>query len=258
MQKEQFKITIQNLKYLLNFAFLIFNFTFFAATSHAASFNIPEKLVYDLTWTGVKAGEASLEILENGEKLSIISRAWSAKWISIFYKVDDRTESTMIKKNSPPFVGQPVHYRLKIREGRHRRDKEIIFNHVDGKATYINHLDNERRDFDVPPIIFDPLSSFYYLRTFNLEVGRSVFIDVFDSKKVWNVEIQVLRKERLELPSGTFDTIVVKPLMKSEGIFSRKGDILIWLTDDEKRIPVKMQTKIAVGLVTATLVGGSY
>jgi hypothetical protein len=46
--------------------------------------------------------------------------------------------------------------------------------------------------------------------------------------------------------------------MKSEGIFNRKGEMLIWLTDDQKRIPVKMQTKVAVGAITATLVGGSY
>jgi hypothetical protein len=60
------------------------------------------------------------------------------------------------------------------------------------------------------------------------------------------------------LPSGTFDTIVIKPLMKSEGIFSRKGDIFIWLTDDLKHIPVKMQTKAAVGSIIATLVRGNY
>jgi hypothetical protein len=46
--------------------------------------------------------------------------------------------------------------------------------------------------------------------------------------------------------------------MKSEGIFNRKGDMYIWLTDDLKRIPVKMQTKVAVGSITATLVGGIY
>ncbi len=81
---------------------------------------------------------------------------------------------------------------------------------------------------------------------------------VFDSKKVWNVEIQVLRKERISLPTGTFNTIVVKPLMKSEGIFYRKGEIFIWLTDDIKHIPVKLQTKVAVGSITATLVKGNY
>ncbi|MEW6215540.1 MAG: DUF3108 domain-containing protein [Nitrospirota bacterium] len=262
--------------FFLNFAFCILHFAFLTLPSHATSFDVPEKLIYDLTWTGIKAGTASLEITNDGNKIRIISTARSAKWVSVFYTVDDRAESTLIKnENNPPsppfskggkgrfsgessFIGQPLNYRLKIREGRHKRDKETIFNHSTKKATYINYLEGERIDFDVPANIFDPLSGFYYLRTFNLEVGRSVFIDIFDSKKVWNVEIQVLKKERLELPTGVFDTILVKPLMKSEGIFCRKGDILIWLTDDKKRIPVKLQTKVVVGSVVATLVGGVY
>ena len=57
---------------------------------------------------------------------------------------------------------------------------------------------------------------------------------------------------------GSVDTIVIKPLMKSEGIFNRKGDMFIWLTDDERRLPVKMRTKVVVGSITATLVGGEY
>jgi len=89
-------------------------------------------------------------------------------------------------------------------------------------------------------------------------VGRPVYVDIFDSKKVWTVEIQVLRKEKMKTELGEFNTVVIKPLMKSEGIFNRKGDILIWLTDDHKRTPVKMQTKVAVGAITATLVGGTY
>jgi hypothetical protein len=91
-----------------------------------------------------------------------------------------------------------------------------------------------------------------------LEVGKSVFVDVFDSKKLWNVEVQVLRKEKISTILGEVETIVIKPLMKSEGIFNRKGEILIWLTDDQKRIPVKMNTKVVVGAITATLVGGTY
>jgi hypothetical protein len=89
-------------------------------------------------------------------------------------------------------------------------------------------------------------------------VGNSVFVAVFDNKKVWDIEVQVLRKERVQVPAGQFQTIVIKPLMKSDGIFYRKGDIFIWLTDDEKRIPVMLKTKVKVGSITARLVGGRY
>ena len=106
--------------------------------------------------------------------------------------------------------------------------------------------------------VFDPLSVLYYVRTMKLETGKSAYVDIFDSKKLWNVEVQVLRREKISTILGEVETIVIKPLMKSEGIFNRKGEVLIWLTDDRKRIPVKMQTKVAVGSITATLVSGTY
>ncbi|MFA4829449.1 MAG: DUF3108 domain-containing protein [Thermodesulfovibrionales bacterium] len=238
--------------------FLIFVLGIFLIPSISFSFNIPEKFEYDLTWAGIKAGTSTLEITNAGNSIKIISTAKSVKWVSVFYDVDDRVESTLVKNPDMLFVGQPVKYRIKLQEGRQRRDKEVIFNRNTGKAVYIDYLAKEKQEFAVPFFIFDPLSSFYYIRTLQLEVGHSVYVTVFDSKKTWNVEVQVLRKEKVALPAGTVDTIVVKPLMKSEGIFYKKGNIHIWLTDDEKRIPVKLQTKVAVGSVTATLVGGRY
>ncbi len=237
--------------------FLLILFFYFLAGDSIA-FNIPEKLVFDLTWTGIKAGTATLEVVNDKDCIKIISTARSAKWVSVFYTVDDRAETVLVRTQSKAFVGKPRNYHLKIREGRHRRDKEVIFDHQNRTAVFIDHLDGDKKNFDITESILDPLSSFFYVRTLKLEVGKSVFVDMFDSKKMWNVEVQVLRKEKIETAHGNLDTVVIKPLMKSEGIFNRKGDVIIWLTDDHKRIPVKMQTKVAVGSITATLVEGYY
>jgi hypothetical protein len=230
---------------------------FFLSISHPTPFAIPEKFIYDLTWTGIKAGTASLELRNEEDKVRIISTAQSAPWVSVFYTVNDRVESTLLKK-SPETFFQPSQYRIKIREGRHRRDKEIIFDVQNTKATYIDRLKSERKDFPITSQVLDPLSGFYYLRSLKLSLGQPVYITILDSKKVWDVEVQVLRKERITLPIGKINTVVVKPLLKSEGIFYGKGEIFIWLTDDEKHIPVKMQTKVAIGSVTATLIQGLY
>ena len=228
-----------------------------SAAGHAFAFPAPEKLLFDLTWTGVKAGTASLEVVNDHEMIRVISTASSAPWISVFYKVEDRAEAVLAKGRSRIFVGQPQNFRLKIREGRHRRDKEIIFDHTRSMAVFIDHIANEKKEFEVHENVFDPLSVIYYVRTVKLDVGKSVFVDIFDSKKLWNVEVQVLRKERISTVLGDVDTIVIRPLMKSEGIFNRKGEMLIWLTDDQKRVPVKMQTKVKIGSVTATLTGST-
>jgi hypothetical protein len=239
-------------------AVFIFVFAFFISDSYASPFKIPEKFVYDLTWAGIKAGTATLELKHDNDGMKIVSTAQSAPLVSVFYTVDDRIQSILSHNPSFSPAGQPVQYRIKIREGRHRRDKEVVFDRIADKAIYRDYLKNEKKEFDVPSSVFDPLSSFYHLRTLELVVGKPVYLTVFDSKKVWNIEVQVLRRERITLPSGTFDTVVIKPDMKSEGIFYRKGEIFIWLTDDAKHIPVKLQTKVAVGSITAVLVKGAY
>jgi len=225
---------------------------------NGSAFNIPEKLIFDLTWTGLKAGTATLEIVNEKDRTKIISTAQSADWLSAFYMVDDRTESVLKNTPTASFIGLPENYRIKLREGRHRRDKEAIFDHANRRVAFIDHIRNEKKDYKIGENTFDPLSSFYFIRTKKYEVGKSIYVDIFDSKKLWNVEVQVLRKERIKTKLGHFDTVVIKPLMKSEGIFNRKGDMYIWLTDDPRRVPVKMQTKAAVGYITATLTGGSY
>ncbi|MEW5746915.1 MAG: DUF3108 domain-containing protein [Nitrospirota bacterium] len=234
-----------------------------AAPPRADAFTVPERLQYDLSWGVIKTGEAVLEVRRNGSGVQLISRAASAGWVSVFYKVEDLVVSTLKKGvlggAFEDLVGLPYHYRITLREGKHRRDKELIISQEARRVTYINHLEKERKEYSTTggPVL-DPLSSFYYVRTLPLEVGKSVYINVVDGKKTYKAEVQVLRKEVVETPRGPVSTILIKPVIKSEGIFSRRGDILIWLTDDQKRVPVMLKTKVAVGSVKAMLVGGTY
>jgi Protein of unknown function (DUF3108) len=223
----------------------------------ACPLNIPEKLVYDVSWTGVKAGTATQEILVEKDSLRVVSTVRSADWISVFFPVEDRVES-VLTKGPPRQVGLPLNFRMKVSEGKHRKDKEIIFDHGKGKARYIDHMNGENATVPIGGQTYDTYSSFYFVRMLPLEVGKSVFVSVLDNKQLWNIEVQVLKKERIKTVLGEVNTILINPLVKNEGMFERKGAIFIWLTDDERRIPVKMKTKVAIGSITATLVGGNY
>jgi hypothetical protein len=240
------------------YGFVLSLLLFFAFDAGAAAFTIPEMLVYDLTWAGIKTGTATLEVSSENEKTRIVSTARSANWVSVFYTVDDKIETELSMPHPRAVIGTPRSYRVRIREGRHRRNKEVVFDGANHRASLTDHLTGEKKDMAIRDNTFDPLSSFYYIRTLKTEVGKSVYVEVLDNKKLWNVEVQVIRKERIGTKLGNFDTIVIKPLLKSEGIFNKRGDMYIWLTDDEKHVPVKMQTKVAVGRVTATLMGGNY
>ena len=224
----------------------------------AFALNIPEKLVFDLTWTGIKAGTATQEIIEEENTIRVVSTARSADWISVFFPVEDTVESVLTKVPSPS-IGVPKHYRMKTREGSRRKDREINFDHEKLKAVYIDHMDGGKRtEVTISGNTYDAYSCFYYVRTLPLEVGKSVYVSILDYDLVLNVEVQVLKKEKLDTILGKINTILIKPLIKSEGIFERQGPIFIWLTDDARRIPVKMKTKVKIGSVTATLVGGKF
>jgi len=221
-----------------------------------AAQKIPEKLNYNLSWTGIPVGTASQEIMDEGDNRRIISSARSNDWLSRFFPVDDRTESVLLKKE--PFPGEPRNYRMLFKEGTRVRDREISFNIAARVANYHDRKKGERAVVPIPPETFDIYSSFYFVRHQPLVPGRSFYINVLDSKTLHRIEIRVLKRERISVPAGVFDTVKVEPMVKPEGVFEGKRGAYIWLTDDDRRIPVKAQTKVAVGSVTAVLTGGNY
>lgn len=217
---------------------------------------IPEKLVYSLSWTGIPVGGATQEIVDEGGVRRILSNARSNDWLSAFFPVDDRTESVLDK--SGEFPGRSKSFRMLFKEGGRVRDREISFDHSAGKAHFFDRKSGERLDVPLESETFDIYSSFYYVRYQRLEPGKSFYINVLDGKKLHRIEIRVLRRERVRVPAGEFNTIVVEPMVKSEGVFEGKRGVYIWLTDDSRRIPVKAQTRVTVGSVTAVLTGGRY
>lgn len=251
-----------NLMVLLRFLFILFvllaTVVLPTLATPAAAFLIPERLEYDLSYTGIKAGYAVQEAKQDGTDIHIISTAKSASWLRFFFPVDDRIESFITPGVPPQLIGSPRLYKERKHEGKTITNREARFDREKLEVTTIDHRKKTQKTQPFTKRTHDTLSSFFYFRTIPLQVGTSYFIDVFDGTKLWNTEVKVLRREELVTPMGRFKTIVIHPLLKYEGLFARTGDIFIWLTDDDHRIPVQMKSKVVVGSITATLTGGSY
>lgn len=224
----------------------------------AAAFQMPERLEFEISYTGIPAGHAVQEVTRSGNEVHIVSTARSAAWLKLFFPVDDRIESVLVQEGQQSMLGVPRLFRERIREGSTRYQKDAYFDRQKLEVTTKDLLKKSETTQKVTAQTYDTLSSFYFFRTMALQTGKSAYIDIFDCKRLWNTEVQVLRREEIDTPLGHFKTVVIKPILKSEGIFARTGDIHIWLTDDERRIPVLMKSKVKVGSITATLVGGSY
>jgi Protein of unknown function (DUF3108) len=210
--------------------------------------NAKEKFYYNIYWLGIFVGSATLTSVREGGTVTFTSEVHSAPVISVVYKVEDHASSREV-------AGMPENFRIKQMEGRYRSDKETLFDPAKGRITYTDYRKGIRAEHEVKNFpVWDVISGFYHLRTLLLETGKTVSLNVFDSNKMLKTEVHVLRKEKVAFPGrGDVDALVVKPMLRTEGLFKHKGEILIWLTDDVSRIPVKVETKVSIGKVVAEL-----
>ena len=106
------------------------------------------------------------------------------------------------------------------------------------------------------PSVTNPLddgSFLYFIRTVPLEVGKTYEFDRYFRPDRNPVKITVLRKERIKVPAGTFDAIVIRPSIKSKGIFSENGQAEVWLSDDERHIMLQLKSKLSFGSLSLYL-----
>jgi hypothetical protein len=225
--------------------------------SHASAITVPERLVYDVSWTGLSAGTTVQEVSGNGDELRIVSTTRSNGWMNAFYSIDDRTESIISRGQGSDF-GTPKSYREKLKEGRYRAQKEARFDPESLKVETKDLIKKTEKTEAIGPRTFDSLSVIYYIRSMDLEPGKTLHVNIYDCKRLWKSEVQVLRREEIDTPVGRFKTLVVHPVLHAEGFKGKPADVTVWVTDDALRIPVKMSTKMKVGRINANLVGGSY
>jgi hypothetical protein len=110
--------------------------------------------------------------------------------------------------------------------------------------------------YDIPPYVHDILSAFYFARTVDYSQSKPGDIyTLFNFYKDTSHELGVkfLGRQELEVEAGTFRTIVLEPLVREGGLFKSEGRIVVWLTDDEAKIPVRVNTKVVVGSIDTEL-----
>jgi hypothetical protein len=106
------------------------------------------------------------------------------------------------------------------------------------------------------PSVPDPLDEgalLYFVRTMDLEVGKTYELNRYFRPDRNPVIVRVLRKETVSVPAGKFSTIVIQPIIKSKGIFSEGGKAEIWLSDDKDRVMVQMRVRLKLATISLQL-----
>lgn len=228
------------------------------AKTHTTDFPFSpgEKLTFQLKWYFIPAGEAVLEVLP----IEIISGIKAYHFVLVvktnqffdaIYKIRDRVDSY-----TDIGLTRSILYKKRKAGLTHKRDVVVSFNWNINEAQYSN-FGRKRKPVSLPPGTFDPLSILYYLRICKFKEKFTLQKPVTDGKKCVTGSGKVIKREKIEVKSGQYDTYLLEPELKDlSGVFrkSKNATIKIWMTADKRKIPVKIKSKVAVGSFVGELV----
>jgi hypothetical protein len=168
-----------------------------------------------------------------------------------FFRVRDRIDAYTDLE-----VTRSVLYKAKQYEGKYKSDIVINFDWEKKEAQYSN-FDEKEEPIPISDGSFDPLAAFFYVRTADLREHSQITRPVTDGKRNITGILHVRKKESLKVPAGKYEAYMIQPEIEGVGgIFKKSKDakISLWLTADERRIPVKIKSKVIVGSFVGELV----
>jgi hypothetical protein len=204
-------------------------------------FQIGERLTYNVSFTGITAGQASLEVVNdtvvnNYHQLHIRFNARTTFPVSSIYTIDDQVDTWLDSKSL--YTRKMT---KKIRERNYKKDSHTIIDYdqsiaiTDGDTVIIDQF------------LRDSYSLFYFLRTIPLSIGETIDFTAFNGKKITPFQIITKTKETINTMAGTFPCLVVKPFREGTTLLKNKGDMIIWFSDDKNKLPIQIRIKLKYG-----------
>jgi len=219
------------------------------------AFSYGERLSFEISYGFLTAAEAFMAISPspfnyNGRKTYEVNfNVNSRSSFDLVYKVRDNYK-TFIDVNGI----FPWRFEQHINETNFKKDFEATFIQESSKVyTKINFI--EDKHYWAPHYVQDLISVLYYARTLDYsgyKKGDIITIPIFSNDKVVNLTVSFQGREDVDVAAGKFRTFILKPEL-TEGFTSKTSDVYIWLTDDDRKIPVKVKMKIVIGALVAEL-----
>ena len=213
-------------------------------------FKVGERLEYQAKVNFLSAGKATMSV---EDIVPIRGRptyhtVFNIRGGVLFFHVDDHYESWF---DTTSLVS--LHHVQHIDETKYSTDKTYDF--YPERRVYVRNGGQEN------PSVAEPLdegSFIYFMRSVPLEVGKTYSFDRYYHPDRNPVVIYVDRKEHIKVPAGEFDAIVVKPTIKSKGLFSENGQAEVWFSDDSTRTLLRLKSKLPVGTLYLELKNAEY
>lgn len=214
------------------------------------AFGPGEYLKFDVNYGFVTAGEAVMQVTDTIYKgracLRVDFQVNSKPFFDLIYKVRDRYTTFIDAQGLFPW-----RFEQHIREGGYERDFIAEFDQINHRAI------TTEGEYPIPPYVHDIMSAFYIARVYdfsNFVPGQKLHLQNFYKDSTYELDVKYKGKQRVEVTAGTFDCIILEPLAQEGGLFKSEGRVYVWLTDDERKMPVKVSTKIIIGSIESELI----
>ncbi len=215
-----------------------------------------EKLTFKVKYGLIHPAEATLEARTatylDAPVWQLTTSAKTYPFFDKVFKIRDRVDSWWDKNTLLPYK-----FSKNLQEGSYKQHRVHIYNQSQGSTVY-KCWDFKKKEFtdsemDIPTNSQDILSAFYAVRSTTLKVGNLVILNIVADGRVMKTEVVVHRTEKIKTIFGDTDCLVIEPKLKGEAVFKQSGRILIWVTNDEYKIPVRLESKITIGSFVAVL-----
>lgn len=220
------------------------------------AFGPGEKLTYQVKALSIVAGFATLEVggyVTVGKRpcTPLIARARAAFPFNNIYPVDDLQTSYF---DSVDFLTWK--FENNVHEGGYKARNLETYDQIRHMLVR-RHNDEASFTMNVAPFTQDIISCFYYFRLLPIKEGVKFAIPTSSGGKNYKLIIQVLGKEKITVPAGTFECYRIKPFVKHDTVFRNKEDIDLWVTADQRHIPVLIKSGIVIGSIEVTLLNAT-
>jgi len=226
-------------------------------------FRVGEKIVHDVTYFGVSAGNLTMEVKPfaqvNGRKsYNFRFSIGTSSLFSSFYSVDDHVNILLDFEKLVPSV-----YKLHVKETGQLRETRMLIeqdgekyfaNFWEKKFTEKNGEEQKRTRWEVPEYSQNVFSSVVYMRFFQWKAGTEYAYSVADNEENNLFKAKVVRREKLKTPVGSFDAIVIRPEVELKGKLKPVGENLIWLSDDDRKFILRIESKIKIGTMVSEVI----
>jgi hypothetical protein len=202
---------------------------------------------------GIPLGKGSIKIwrltsYEGQPAMRIVAAGETTGILSLLYRVKDSMESYCHSETFQPYV-----FRVNFEEGKYRRKQEFIFDHAAGKVR-----GSHGGELDLVEGTHDPLSATMMLRTTPLEKGATLSLPICDGRKVYNIALHVRDREPQQVLGKKIYCWVLEPEISSVALGGILGarkfrHFLVWVTDDDRRIPAQARGDLVFGSLVARL-----